>query len=322
MADLRIRLTRRWPQPVERVLAERFNVMFNPEDVPLSRDDLAQAMAEYDVLCPTVTDRIDAEVIAGGERVKLIANYGVGFEHVDLDAAREAGIAVTNTPNVLTEATADLALTLMLMAARRTGEGERMVRAGAWRGWGPTDLVGSAVSGKVLGIVGFGRIGQALARRAHHGLGMRILYHARHPAPVEVARSLDAQFCPDLRELLSLADFVSLHVPGGEATENLIDADALAAMKPGSFLINTARGSVVDHAALAGALKRGKPAGAGLDVYPQEPQVPLDLLDLENLVLLPHLGSAENETRIAMGMRALGNVEAFAAGEPLPDQVA
>lgn len=313
-------MTRRWPIAVERALGDRFEAVFNECDTPLSQSELANALDEYDVLAPTVSDRIDADVIAGGQRVKLIANYGVGFDHIDLAAARARGIAVTNTPGVLTDATADLAMTLILMAARRAGEGERELRSGKWSGWRPTHLIGSELQDKLLGIVGFGRIGQATARRAKHGFGMRIAYHARRLS--EAAKALEAEFCADLATLLGKADFVSLHLPGGTETADLIDARALATMKRGSYLINTARGTVVDHAALADALRSGHLAGAGLDVYPAEPAVPPALFDLENLVLLPHLGSATAQAREAMGMRALTNIEAFARGEDLPDRVA
>jgi lactate dehydrogenase-like 2-hydroxyacid dehydrogenase len=319
---MRILVTRRWPESVERALQQSFEVVLNDTDRPLSGAELAQAMAEFDVLCPTVSDRIDAAVIGGGEQVKLIANYGVGFDHIDLAAAKAKGIAVSNTPGVLTDATADIALTLILMAARRAGEGERELREGRWSGWRPTHLVGSALKDKVLGLVGMGRIAIATAQRAKHGFGMRIAYFARRECDPAIARELDAMFVPDLRDLLGAADFVSLHVPGGAETANLIDAAALATMKPGSYLINTARGGIVDHEALAAALRSGHLGGAGLDVYPHEPQVPAALLGLENVVLLPHLGSANAETRIAMGMKALANVEAFAKGAPLPDRVA
>lgn len=322
MSKPRVLVTRRWPGEVERQLAGRFDVTFNEGDVPLGPAELAAAMGAYDVLCPTVSDRIDAAVISGGERVKLIANYGVGFEHIAVDAAKTRGIAVTNTPGVLTDATADIALTLILMAARRAGEGEREVRAGQWAGWRPTHLLGSSLKDKVLGLVGFGRIGVATARRAHHGFGMKIAYYGRREALPDVVRELDAQFYPELNDLLAASDFVSLHIPGGADTQGLIGAEALAAMKPGSYLVNTARGGVIDHAALAQALRSGHLAGAGLDVYPAEPTVPQELLALENVVLLPHLGSATRETRIAMGERALANVVAWAEGRPPPDRVA
>jgi len=319
---MRVLVTRRWPAEVERALQERFDVTLSDADRPLSGVELAQAMSDFDVICPTVSDRIDAEVLGGGDRVKVIANYGVGFDHIDLAAAKAKGIAVTNTPGVLTDATADIALTLLLMAARRAGQAERELRAGRWRGWRPTHLIGSSLKDKVLGLVGMGRIAVATARRAKHGFGMRIAYYARREADPAIAEELDAQFHPELTGLLGASDFVSLHVPGGAETANLIDAAALAAMKPGSYLINTARGGVVDHDALANALRTGHLAGAGLDVYPHEPQVPEALLSLENVVLLPHLGSANIETRIAMGMKALANIEAFARGEPLPDRIA
>lgn len=319
---MRVLVTRRWPDEVERALQERFEVVLNDADRALSGAELAQAMGEFDVICPTVSDKIDAAVIGGGDRVKLIANYGVGFDHIDLAAAKTKGIAVTNTPGVLTDATADIAMTLLLMAARRAGHGERELRAGRWRGWRPTHLIGSSLKDKVLGLVGMGRIAVATARRARHGFGMRIAYYARHECDPAVADELGAEFHPELTGLLGASDFVSLHVPGGAETENLIDAAALRAMKPGSYLINTARGGIVDHDALAEALRSGHLAGAGLDVYPNEPQVPKALLGLENAVLLPHLGSANIETRIAMGMKALANIEAFARGEPLPDRIA
>jgi lactate dehydrogenase-like 2-hydroxyacid dehydrogenase len=319
---MRVLVTRRWPADVERALQDKFEVTLNLTDRPLSQAELAQAMGAFDVLCPTVSDRLDAAVMDGACRVRLIANYGVGFDHIDLAVANAKGIAVSNTPGVLTDATADIALTLLLMAARRAGEGERELRDGRWSGWRPTHLVGSALKGKVLGLVGMGRIAVATARRAHHGFGMAIAYYGRHECDPAVAAELGAEFYPSLHTLLRASDFVSLHVPGGDATANLIDAEALAVMKPSAYLINTARGGIVDHDALADALDSGRLAGAGLDVYPHEPQVPRALLGLENVVLLPHLGSATSETRIAMGMKALANVEAFARGAPLPDRIA
>ena len=322
MSKPRLLVTRAWPETVEKALAELFDVVLNTTDKPMSQADMAAAMGEFDILCPTVSDTIDAAVIAAGDRVKLIANYGVGFDHIDLAAAKAKGIAVTNTPGVLTDATADIALTLMLMATRRAGEGEREVRAGTWSGWRPTHLVGSALKDKVLGIVGFGRIGQATAARAHHGFGMKIAYYARRQADAASEQALGATYYSNLNDLLKISDVVSLHIPGGGDTANLIDAEALGLMKQDSYLINTARGGVVDHEALAEALKSGHLAGAGLDVYPAEPQVPDCLLGLENAVLLPHLGSANAETRIAMGMRALANAEAFVDGKDLPDQIA
>ena len=300
----------------------RFETVLNEPDRPLSSAELAQAMADFDVICPSVCDRIDGAVLAGGDRVRLLANFGVGYDHIDVGAAKARGVAVTNTPGVLTDATADIALTLLLMSARRAGEGERELRAGRWDGWRPIHMLGASLHGKTLGLVGFGRIGIATARRARHGFSMNIAYYARREAEAAVAEELEATFYPDLAGLLAVSDFVSLHVPGGVETEGMIGADAIAAMKPGAHLINTARGSVVDHAALAKALRDGHLGGAGLDVYPAEPQVPAELLEIDNVVLLPHLGSATVETRTAMGEKAMANVEAFAAGAPLPDPVA
>ena len=300
----------------------RFETVLNEPDRPLSSAELAQAMADFDVICPSVCDRIDGAVLAGGDRVRLLANFGVGYDHIDVGAAKARGVAVTNTPGVLTDATADIALTLLLMSARRASEGERELRAGRWDGWRPIHMLGASLHGKTLGLVGFGRIGIATARRARHGFSMNIAYYARREAEAAVAEELEATFYPDLAGLLAASDFVSLHVPGGVETEGMIGADAIAAMKPGAHLINTARGSVVDHAALAEALRDGHLGGAGLDVYPAEPQVPAELLEIDNVVLLPHLGSATVETRTAMGEKAMANVEAFAAGAPLPDPVA
>ena len=300
----------------------RFETVLNEPDEPLSAAELARAMGEFDVICPSVCDRIDADVLAAGDRVRLIANFGVGIDHIDVAAARARGIAVTNTPGVLTDATADIAMTLLLMSARRAGEGERELRAGRWDGWRPIHMLGASLKGKTLGLVGFGRIGIATARRARHGFSMNIAYYARRETEAAVAKELEATYYPDLAGLLAASDFVSLHVPGGAETEGLVDAAAIASMKPGAHLINTARGSVVDHSALAAALRSGRLGGAGLDVYPAEPEVPAELLDIENVVLLPHLGSATVETRTAMGEKAMANVVAWAEGRELPDRVA
>lgn len=317
----RILLTRRWPDVVEQQLRHHFDVTIYPDDRPMSRAALAQAMRDFDALCPTVSDRIDAEVLAGpGLRVRILANYGVGFDHIDLDAARTAGIVVTNTPGVLTEATAEIAMLLMLMASRRAGEGEREVRAGAWSGWRPTHLMGQSLSGKLLGLVGFGRIAQAMAGRAK-AFGMTIAYTGRRRAEPVIEAAFDARFVPELADLAGACDVLSLHCPGGPATRNMIDAAILARMKPTAILVNTARGSVVDEAAIADVLRRGGIAAAGFDVYADEPTVPSALLDLPNAVLLPHLGSATIEARTAMGRKAMDNLERFFAGEPVIDRV-
>lgn len=317
----RVVVTRRWPAAVEAVLRERFDVRLNEADEPFDRDGLAAALAEADALCPTVTDRIDAELLSAPDvRVRVIANFGVGFNHIDVAAAAAADIAVSNTPGVLTDCTADLAMTLMLMTARKAGAGERELRAGAWQSWSPTHLLGRRVTGKTLGIIGAGRIGLATAARAHHGFRMRILLHNRSALAGETLHTLDAEQCP-LEALLERSDFVSLHTPATPETRHLIDARALERMPDHAFLINTARGEIVDEAALIDALRNGRIAGAGLDVYEREPEVPAALTALENVVLLPHMGSATEETRVAMGMCAVDNLSAFFEGRPLPNPV-
>ena len=323
MSTPRILLTRRWPSEVEHYLSQRYDVTVNEHDTPLDAAALQAVLSAYDAVCPTVTDKLTAEVLAAGAgRVKILGNYGVGVSHIDLQACRQFGIVVTNTPEVLTDATAEIALTLMLMVARRAGEGERQVRAQQWPGWAPTRMIGAGLSGKTLGLVGFGRIGQSTAHKARHGFGMRIAYFSRQRASAEVEARSGARYHAVLDELLESADFVSLHCPGGAGTRHLIDAGRLDRMKRTAFLINTARGEVVDEAALAAALRERTIAGAGLDVYEHEPRVPEALLDLENLVLLPHLGSATLETRVAMGMRVADNLERFFAGLEPGDRLA
>ncbi|WP_447728131.1 2-hydroxyacid dehydrogenase [Sphingomonas koreensis] len=318
MTKPRILLTRRWPEAVEARLAASYDVTRNESDMPMNAAALAAAMCEHDALCPTVTDRITRDVIlTEGRRARIIGNYGAGFEHIDLDAAREGGIAVTNTPDVLTDATADIAMTLILMATRRTGEGERELRAGEWTGWRPTHLLGCSLRGKMLGLVGYGRIARAVAERAK-AFGMQVIVHSRSRAE-DVP---EAAYHPTLDSLLRIADVVSLHAPGGAATRHLIDAAALQSMKPDAVLVNTGRGSLVDEAALAAALKAGTIAAAGLDVYEREPVVEAALADLPNAVLLPHLGSATLETREAMGMKVADNLDAFFAGREPFDRVA
>lgn len=315
-------VTRHLPVDVEAELLKDFDARLNPTDEPLGADGLKQALGIADALLCTVTDKFNADVLGTGPlRTRLLANFGVGFNHIDLDAARARGIAVSNTPDVLTDATADLAITLLLMTMRRAGEGEREVRAGRWTGWRPTHLQGSSVTGKTLGLVGMGRIARAVARRAHHGLGMRVLFHDPYPPTAQEAAALGAAGVDSLDEMLQRADVVSLHCPATAETRHLMNAERLGRMRQGSYLINTARGDVVDETALVQALKSGHLAGAGLDVYEREPVVSPELLIMENVVLLPHLGSATRETRIAMGMRALENLRLFFAGQPLRDKV-
>jgi lactate dehydrogenase-like 2-hydroxyacid dehydrogenase len=269
-----------------------------------------------------VTDAIDASLLARPGRVRILANFGVGTNHIDLEAAKAAGLIVTNTPDVLTDATADIALTLLLMTARRAGEGERLVRAGKWDGWNPTQLMGSQLSGRTLGLIGFGRIAQATARRAAQGFGMQILYHSRNRASGAAEAETSAEYVDTIEALLPRVDYLSLHVPGGAETNHLLSRERLALLKPEARIVNTARGTVIDEAALAEALAEGRLAGAGLDVYEEEPKIHPMLLQLENVVLLPHLGSATMETRIAMGMRAAANLAAFFEGREPPDRVA
>ncbi len=316
----KVLITRRWPQAVEQALAERYDLTIR--DAPLSETQWNEALQQYDAICPCVIDRLNAEALAVEQpRTKLLANYGVGYNHIDLVAAAARGISVSNTPDVLTHATADLAMTLLLMLARRAGEGERELRQGQWHGWFPTHLMGTEVTGATLGIVGMGRIGLAMAKKAHDGFGMKILYHNRKPVDDASVVAMQAEYCADLPSLLRRADFVSLHCPGGKQNRHLIGRAALADMQPHAFLINTARGDVVDEQALVEALREGRLAGAGLDVYENEPAVTPGLLALENVVLLPHLGSATKATRTAMGLRVLRNLDAFFTGRPLPDRV-
>lgn len=313
-------VTRRWPEPVEQRLRERYpDVHLNAEDAPLGHDGLRRALTEADVVLPTVSDSLPAELFDGNIRTRFLGNYGVGYNHIDVDAAAKAGVVVTNTPGVLTDATADTAMTLLLMAARRAGEGERELRAGRWTGWRPTHMVGAGVAGKTIGILGMGRIGAAVARRAHFGFGMPVVFYDTTQVPdhgVPEAKRLDT-----VDDVLESADFVSLHMPGGGANRHLIDADRLSRMKPTAVLVNSARGDIVDEHALARALREGVIAGAGLDVYENEPEVPQELRRLENAVLLPHLGSATQEARTAMGMLVLDNLHAFLEGHEPPNRV-
>jgi lactate dehydrogenase-like 2-hydroxyacid dehydrogenase len=316
-------VTRRLPTPVEQQLAREFDARLNADDHPFSAAELEGALRTADGLLPTVTDRLTAQVLAAEPlRARVIANYGVGFNNIDTGAAKGRGLVVTNTPDVLTDDTADEAITLLLMVARRAGEGERHVRSGAWTGWRPTHMLGTRVSGKTLGLIGLGRIGRAVAQRARHGFGMRVIFHDPYPPPPAVVAELGAEPRSSVDEVLREADFVSLHSPATPETRHLIDARRLALMQRGSFLINNARGDIVDEAALAVALKQGTIAGAGLDVFEREPTVTPELLTMENVVLLPHLGSATQETRVAMGLRALENLKAFFAGAPPRDRVA
>ena len=295
----------------------RFTVTARSSTQAMMPDELRASLRDYDAVLPTLGDLYRAEVFADvpNPRAKILANFGVGFNHIDVPAARAAGLQVTNTPGAVTDATADIALTLMLMTARRAGEGERLVRSGQWQGWHPTQMLGMHLTGKTLGIIGMGRIGKAIARRAHHGFGMEISYYNRSPAePGLPARAVG------LVQAMT-ADVVVVAVPGGPATHHLINAETLSHMRSHAIFINISRGDVVDEAALATTLEQGKIAGAGLDVYEQEPKIHPKLLNMENTTLLPHLGTAALEVRQAMGMMAVENLIAFAENRPLPNPV-
>jgi lactate dehydrogenase-like 2-hydroxyacid dehydrogenase len=315
-------VTRRLPGIVEEELSRDFDARLNRDDRPLGPAGLQDALRSADAVLCTVTDRITAEVLSVEPlRARMLANFGVGFNHIDTNAAKSRGLAVSNTPDVLTEATADIAMTLLLMVSRRAGEGERHLRCGGWTGWRPTHMLGTQVSGKTLGLVGMGRIARAVARRAHHGFGMRVIFHDPFPPSAAEAAALGAEPRQALDQLLEDSDFVSLHCPATPETRHLMNRERLARMRRSAFLINTARGDIVDETALVEALADGTIAGAGLDVYEREPEVAPELLQMENVVLLPHLGSATQETRVAMGQRAVENLRLFFTGSPLRDPV-
>ncbi|MDH3669223.1 MAG: D-glycerate dehydrogenase [Paracoccaceae bacterium] len=318
MTKPRVICTRKWPESVEAELRARFDVTLNEADEAMSADELRLALDEYDAVCPTVTDKVDAAVLANPKRVKMLGQFGVGFNNIDTEAAKAAGLVVTNTPAVLTDATADMALTLLLNVARRTYEGETMLRAGEWTGWRPTQLMGTSPQGKVLGIIGMGRIGKAMAKRCHHALDMEIVFYDAFPVedPGVPARQLDS-----IEAVLEAADFVSIHTTGGGDNIHLINAARLERMKPTAILINTARGDIVDEAALTEALKTGGIAGAGLDVFEREPAITAALRTMKNVCVLPHLGSATRETRVAMGMTVVENLTAFFDGREPPNRV-
>jgi lactate dehydrogenase-like 2-hydroxyacid dehydrogenase len=316
-------VTRRWPAEVEAQLKTLYDVQFNESDTPMTVEELKLAMRSADALLPTVTDPITADIIGvDNRRVKIIGNFGVGYNNIDINAAKAQGVMVTNTPHVLTDCTADIAMLLLLMSARRAAEGERLILNQQWKGWGPTQLLGQKVTGKTLGLIGFGRIAQAMARKAHHGFGMKILFYVPSAPDHQIVEELQAVRCNTVEELLTEAHFVSLHCPGGVATKHLLNEQRLKLMRPSAHLINTARGDVVDSTALIKALKEGWIAGAGLDVYEGEPNVHPGFLELNNVTLLPHLGSASEETRVAMGNRVLNNIAAFFAGHEPEDRVA
>lgn len=310
-------ITRVLPEANLAAARARFDVTVRDTTVGLTMAEAAEALQTYDAILPTLGDQFIAEAFIGDLRCGVLANFGVGYNHIDVAAAGRAGVQVSNTPDVVTDATADIGMTLILSTCRRAGEGERLVRADKWIGWGPTQMLGTHVTGKTVGIVGMGRIGQAVARRCHYGFEMPVLYYNRSKKDVD----LPAQQVESLHALMGAADIIVVTVPGGGANTHLIDADALAVMKPTGIFVNIARGDVVDEPALIKALEDGVIAGAGLDVFEHEPHVPDAFRDMENVVLLPHLGTAALEVREAMGQMALDNIIAWEEGRPLPQAV-
>ena len=317
---MKLLLSRPLTEAVMAAARSEFDVTLRASTRPMAEAEMLAALAEYDIVMPTLGDLFRADIFAAvpDARCRLLANFGVGYNHLDVDAARAAGIAVTNTPGAVTDATADIAMTLILMSARRAAEGERLVRSGRWEGWHPTQMLGLHLTGKTLGVIGMGRIGQAIARRAQFGFGMRVVWHARTERDLGELR---ATRLGSVIDVMAAADVVVLAVPGGAATHHLIGAAEIAAMQPHAHLVNISRGDVIDEAALIAALREGRIGGAGLDVYEFEPEVPEALRVLDNVTLLPHLGTAAEEVRSAMGMMVLENARAFRDGRDLPNPV-
>ncbi len=314
-------VTRKLPDPIETRMMELFTCRLNLDDKPFGKSELLAAVGQAEVLVPTVTDRIDAELLASaGPGLKLIASFGTGVDHVDLAAAQQRGIIVTNTPGVLTEDTADMTMALILAVSRRLAEGERLIRSGGWTGWGPTSMLGHRIWGKRLGIVGMGRIGTALARRAR-GFGLSVHYHNRRAVPEDAESTLEATFWESLDQMLAHMDIVSVNCPHTPATYHLMSARRLRLLQPHAILVNTARGEIVDEEELVRLLETRAIGGAGLDVFEHEPAVDPRLRALDNVVLLPHMGSATIEGRIAMGEKVIINIKTFADGHRPPDRV-
>ncbi len=314
-------ITRRLPDVIETRMMELFDCRLNVDDTPMSHGGLVQAMQEAEVLVPTVTDRIDASALSqAGPKLKLIASFGTGVDHIDLKTARERGITVTNTPGVLTEDTADMTMAMLLALPRRLSEGERLVRSDKWRGWSPTSMQGHRIWGKRLGIIGMGRIGQAVARRAK-GFGLSVHYHNRRRVHPDIEAELEATYWESLDQMLSRMDIVSVHCPHTPATYHLLSARRLKLLQDHAYIVNTSRGEVIDENALARGLEAGEIAGAALDVFEHEPAINPKLLKMENVILLPHMGSATIEGRIAMGEKVIINIKTFADGHTPPDRV-
>jgi len=317
----RVVVTRKLPDSIETRMMELFDVRLNLTDEPMSKADLIEAVKTTDVLVPTVTDRIDSAILSqAGEKLRLIANYGTGVDHIDLASARQRGITVTNTPDVLTEDTADMTMALILAVPRRLAEGAEVVKSGDWRGWSPTWMLGSRIYGKRLGIVGMGRIGSAVARRAK-GFGLSVHYHNRHRVHPDVENELEATYWESLDQMLARVDIISVNCPHTPATFHLLSARRLKLMQSSAYIVNTSRGEVIDENALTRMLVAGELAGAGLDVFANEPAVNAKLLARKNVLLLPHMGSATIEGRIDMGEKVLINIKTFADGHKPPDRV-
>ena len=314
-------LTRKLPDVTETRMRELFDAELRAQDTPLDPDKLVAAMQDTDVLVPTVTDKLTKDILSkAGDRLKLIASFGTGVDHIDLAAAKARGITVTNTPGVLSEDTADVAMALILSVPRRLVEGDSRARSGNWTGWSPTGMLGHRINGKRLGIIGMGQIGQAIARRAR-GFGMSVHYHNRKAVHPAIEAELEATYWDNLDEMLRRMDIVSVNCPYTEATKGLVSAERLALMPEHAYLVNTARGEIVDEQALAYALETGAIAGAGLDVYADEPSIPEGLRARDNVVLLPHIGSATIEGRHAMGDKVIINIQTFLDGHTPPDRV-
>jgi glyoxylate reductase len=317
----RVVVTRKLLPAVEDRMAELFDVKLNAGDTPMPREALIAAMQDADVLVPTVTDQIDGAMIAAaGDQLGLIANFGAGIEHIDLAAARARKIIVTNTPGVFTDDTADMTMALIISVPRRMAAGVRVLMTGQWQGWGPSGLLGHRIGGKILAIVGMGRIGQAVAHRAK-AFGLEIVYHNRQRLPAAFENMLGARYEPDLDAMIAQADILSLHCPASPETHHILSAARIAAMKPDAYVINTARGELIDEAALIAALEGGQLGGAGLDVFTHEPAVDPRLLALPNVVAMPHLGSATIEGREASGEKVIANIRFWIDGHRPPDQV-
>ena len=315
-------VTRKWPKENEDRLKELFDVTLNESDKPFTSDELKSALQNCDVLMPTVTDKITADILSvENRRANMIGNFGVGFNHIDINSAKDNGITVSNTPSVLTDCTADIAMSLLLMVARRVGQGERELRSDNWTGWRPTHLLGTKVTGKKLGVIGFGRIGQAVAKRAHFGFDMDIQYWDPYDIPADITKKFNATKLDTIEDICEQSDFVSINCPATKETFHLMNESRFKLMKQTAFIINTARGDIIDEKALVSALVNKEIAGAGLDVFETEPNLPNELKTMENVVSFPHLGSATLETRVAMGNTAIDNTLAFFAGTELPNKV-